>query len=63
LYEVFVEVTTGVGRGSREPALRRWLRRRRHEGEPRSQWFSITASRERISSVERLTGSPFDDGA
>jgi hypothetical protein len=63
LYEVFVEITTGVGRGSRESTLRRWRRRRRGGGEPRSQWFSITASRERISSVERLDGSPFDDGA
>ena len=62
LYEVFVQVNTGVGRGSRESALRRWNRRRRGIPKSRSQWYAITASRERISSVERLPGSPFGDG-
>ncbi len=56
LYKVYVQVAVGVGRGSRD--LRR---KRRHPDELRTQWYSVTASRDRVSSVKRLNRSPFRD--
>jgi hypothetical protein len=56
LYKVYVQVTVGVGRGSRD------LRRaRRLPDDVRTQWYSVTASRDRVSSVKRLDRDPFRD--
>ncbi len=53
LYKVYVQVTVGIGRGSRD------LRRRSPEERARTRWYSVTASRDRISSVKLLQSSPF----